>query len=226
MYPDLDDHPALSLFNELLAVPSPSGREEQVAQIVRSKLETWGYTPHTDGAGNVLVRIEGRQPEAPLCCLAAHMDEIGMVVTKIMGRLLAIPIATRFRPRSILLGDLVGCLVSVGIILLWSNSLIATWVGTFGMGLSMASVFPTTISLAERRMTITGRVTGWFFVGASAGAMLLPWLIGQLFDSIGPRVTMSILWIDLALALIVFGGLIVLSRPHPRSPRIVRFDKS
>ena len=128
-----------------------------------------------------------------------------------IGRLLAIPIAARFRPRTILLGDLIGCLVSLGIILLWSNSLIATWIGTIGLGLSMASVFPTTISLAERRMTITGRVTGWFFVGASAGAMLLPWLIGQLFVSIGPRVTMSILWIDLVLALLVFGGLIVYS---------------
>jgi len=77
------DHPALSLFTELLAVPSPSGREERVAQIVRSKLEAWGYPHRTDGAGNLTVRLEGRQPDAPLCCLAAHMDEIGFVVTRI-----------------------------------------------------------------------------------------------------------------------------------------------
>jgi len=128
-----------------------------------------------------------------------------------IGRLLAIPIAASFRPRTILFSDLVGCLVCIGIILYWSNSLTATWIGTIGIGFSMASVFPTIISLAERRMTITGRVMGWFFVGASAGAMLLPWLIGQFFESIGPRVTMSILWIDLALALIVFAGLIIYS---------------
>jgi len=75
--------PALSLFTELLAVPSPCGREERLAQVVRHKLDGWGYAHQTDGAGNVIVRLQGRQPDAPLCCLAAHMDEIGLVVTAI-----------------------------------------------------------------------------------------------------------------------------------------------
>jgi len=79
----MTDHPALTLFTELLAVPSPSGREERVAQIVRDKLDSWGYPYRTDGAGNVTVRLVGRQPDAPLCCIAAHMDEIGFVVTDI-----------------------------------------------------------------------------------------------------------------------------------------------
>ena len=118
-----------------------------------------------------------------------------------VGRLLAIPIAARVRPRYILLGDLLGCLVSVGLILIWPDSLVATWLATLGIGLSMASIFPTTISLAERRMTVTGQVTGWFFVGASTGAMFLPWLIGQLFESIGPWVMPLALIVDLTAAL-------------------------
>ena len=77
------DHPTLSIFRELLAVPAPSGREERLAAVVREKLEGWGYTPETDGAGNVLVRLDGRSSQAPLCCFAAHTDEIGLVVTKI-----------------------------------------------------------------------------------------------------------------------------------------------
>jgi FHS family Na+ dependent glucose MFS transporter 1 len=118
-----------------------------------------------------------------------------------LGRLLAIPIAARFRPRFILIGDIVGCLLSLGIILMWPNSLIAIWVGAFGVGLSMASIFPTTLSLAESRMRITGRVTGWFFVGASSGSMFLPWLIGQLFEPIGPRITMVTIMVDMTVAL-------------------------
>jgi FHS family Na+ dependent glucose MFS transporter 1 len=121
-----------------------------------------------------------------------------------VGRLLAIPIAARFRPRYILLGDLVGCLISVAIILLRPGSLVAVWVGTLGIGASMASIFPTTLSLAERRMSITGQVTGWFFVGGSLGSMTLPWLIGQLFESIGPRVTMVAIFIDLLVAVAIF----------------------
>ena len=128
-----------------------------------------------------------------------------------LGRLLAIPIAARVRPRFILLSDLVGCLASVGVIQLWSGSLTALWVGAFGLGFSMASIFPTIISLAERRMTITGRVTSWFFVGASIGGMSLPWLIGQLFESVGPRAMMSAILVDLVVAMGIFAVLIFYS---------------
>lgn len=83
MYPNLSKHPVLSLFAETLAVPSPSGSEERLAQVVRDKLSAWGYSHHTDSAGNIIVRLEGRQPDARLCCYAAHMDEIGLVVTRI-----------------------------------------------------------------------------------------------------------------------------------------------
>lgn len=138
-----------------------------------------------------------------------------------LGRLLGIPIAAHFRPRFILLSDLVGCLVSVGIILLWSNSFTATWLGTFGMGLSIASIFPTTISLAERRMRITGRITGWFLVGSSAGGMSLPWLIGQLFESIGPRVMMFTIMVDLIVAVGVLSLLIRFASETSQQPSLI-----
>ena len=131
-----------------------------------------------------------------------------------LGRLLGIPIAARLRPPTILLGDLVGCLISVGVILWWSDSLTATWLGVVGSGLFMASIFPTTLSLAERRMTITGRVNGWFFVGASMGGMVLPWLIGQLFESIGPQVTMLAILIDLTVAIGVYTVMILHAAPR------------
>jgi len=135
-----------------------------------------------------------------------------------VGRLLAIPMATRMRPRSILLIDLIGCLISVGFILLWPGSLTAVWLGALGTGLAMASVFPTTISLAESRMNITGQVTSWFFVGASLGGMTVPWTIGQLFESIGPRVTMMTILADLVLATGVFVALMLTARQPAALP--------
>lgn len=77
------NHPVLLLFRELLAIPSPSGREHQLANLIRGKLSNWGYTPETDGAGNVFVRLDGREADNPLICYAAHMDEIGFMVTRI-----------------------------------------------------------------------------------------------------------------------------------------------
>ena len=116
------------------------------------------------------------------------------------GRLLSVPLATRFRPRFVLIADFLGCLVSLAILLVGSNSLAVTFLGTCGAGLSMASIFPAALCLAQGRMRITGQVTGWFLVGASAGGMVLPWLIGQFFETAGPRATMVILLIDMTAA--------------------------
>lgn len=118
-----------------------------------------------------------------------------------LGRLLSIPLAARFRPRHILLADLAGCLLSVGTILLWPDSVTALWMGTLGVGLFMASIFPTSLSFVQRRIPVTGRITGWFMVAASAGSMFLPWLIGQLIGAIGPQVTMYAILIDLIMVL-------------------------
>lgn len=120
-----------------------------------------------------------------------------------LGRLLAVPLAARLRPQVILLCDLAGCLVSVGLLLGWSSSVTVLWLGTVGIGLSMASIFPSTLSLAGRRLTITGRATAWFIGGGAAGSMVLPWLIGLLFTSVGPRAVVFLLMVDLCAALAV-----------------------
>ena len=107
-----------------------------------------------------------------------------------VGRLLGIPIAARFRPGAILVADLLGCVASLAIILAWPDSVVALWAGSIGLGLAQASIFPAAITLTEQRVHVTGQITGWFLVGASIGAMTLPWLIGQLFEPVGPQVAM------------------------------------
>jgi fucose permease len=129
-----------------------------------------------------------------------------------VGRLLAIPIATRLQPSTVLLFDLLGCLASLLLILLGPNTLPVIWAGAIGCGLFMASIFPTTLTLAEQRLAITGGMTRWFFVGAGAGGMTLPWFIGQLFESAGPRITMFSILANLVLALFVFLALELLAR--------------
>ena len=60
-----------------------------------------------------------------------------------LGRLLSIPIAAKFKLSSVLFVDVIGVLVSVGLIMLWPNSEAMIWIGTFGVGFAMASIFPT-----------------------------------------------------------------------------------
>jgi MFS transporter, FHS family, Na+ dependent glucose transporter 1 len=135
-----------------------------------------------------------------------------------MGRLVSIPMAARVKPATILVVDLLGCLVSLGIIMVWSYSMVAIWVGTLSLGFFMAAFFPTTVTLAGQKMQITGRVSGWFFVGAGAGGMILPWLIGQLFEAIGPGITITFIMVDLLITL----GVLVFSFPCLRNLRSAR----
>jgi fucose permease len=118
-----------------------------------------------------------------------------------LGRLLGIPVAARVRPRSILAGSLLGGLLSIVLIMLRPQSTVALWAGTLGMGLLTGPVFATVMVLAGRHMTITGRLTGRFFIGASLGGMFLPWLIGQLFVPAGPQSLLVAVAASLALAL-------------------------
>ena len=124
-----------------------------------------------------------------------------------VGRLLAIPLSVRFGPRTILIADLTGGVAAVAVILSLSHSLAAMWLGTLLFGLSLASIFPTTINLAGRSMAITGRITGWFLVGSSIGAMSVPWLIGQFFESVGPHFAMIAILVDLVATAGVFAVL-------------------
>ncbi len=85
-------HPAIALFEELLAAPAPPGRESAMAELIRGKISALDFTPETDPAGNVLVRMKGGKSGAPVI-LAAHMDEIALMVNRIEpdGRLRVVP---------------------------------------------------------------------------------------------------------------------------------------
>src|SRR6266498_4933587 len=126
-----------------------------------------------------------------------------------LGRLLGIWVSTRARPLTILLVDLIGCAISTVLIMLWKESSLVLWIGTFGLGLSMASIFPNIMMLAGERMQITGTITGWFLVGSGAGSMLLPWLLGQIFTYTGPQLMTTVLLVDIVailVALFIFTG--------------------
>ena len=122
------------------------------------------------------------------------------------GRLLGVWVSTRLRSKAILFMDIIGCAISIVVIILRKDSNTALWIGTMGLGLSMASIFPTLIMLAGERMQITGTLTGWFLGGSGAGSMLLPWLIGQVFVITGPQAMTTVL----LMTLVSFVGVLLL----------------
>lgn len=120
-----------------------------------------------------------------------------------LGRLLGIWVSTRMKPLTILLLDLVGCIASVGLILLFQESALFLWIGTILFGIAQASIFPTFLTLAEERMHVTGTIAGLFLVGAGLGSMILPWLIGQAFVKVGAGAMMGMIFIGIVLNLLM-----------------------
>ena len=116
-----------------------------------------------------------------------------------IGRLAGIPIASRYKPQLIMFTDLMVCLLSIGMIILWPGSLTVLLIGTLGLGFGMASFFPSAMVLAGQFMHLSGRVTGFFLFGSGGGGMILQFIIGQLIEPVGPHSMMWIILIDLAI---------------------------
>lgn len=74
----------LKTFLELVKIPSPSRRERGVAEYIKARAVTLGYTVREDDAaekvggecGNLLIRIPGNTPGAPALLIGAHMDTV------------------------------------------------------------------------------------------------------------------------------------------------------
>ncbi len=118
-----------------------------------------------------------------------------------VGRLVSIPLATRLQPRNMLLLDILGALASLAVVAVLPEWPPALWIATMGLGLSIASFFPSVLNYIESAMPVTGRTTGIILVGANAGSMIFPWLVGQLFEGIGPHTLMITLGANVLVTL-------------------------
>lgn len=143
-----------------------------------------------------------------------------------VGRLLGVWISTRLRSATILFVDLVGCLASLSVIMLWGDSTLALWAGAIGLGLFMASVFPTILVLSGERMRVTGTMTGWFLVGGGIGGMILPWVIGQAFVGIGAGAMPMLIFITVVLNLLSIAAFVYLPIQASKAAKTPRWPRS
>ena len=69
----------MELMRELSLAPGVSGSEEEIAKIITRELKDVADKIETDSMGNLIATKKG-QKKAPSVMLAAHMDEIGLMV--------------------------------------------------------------------------------------------------------------------------------------------------
>jgi MFS transporter, FHS family, Na+ dependent glucose transporter 1 len=120
------------------------------------------------------------------------------------GRLLSIPLAARLKSQRMLWGYLGGAAFSAALMAFLPAQPWSIWLGTAGLGLSIAAIFPTTFTYVKSRTNLSGKQTGLVWASGSFGAMVLPWLIGQGIEFQSPTSMMVILLICWILALGLF----------------------
>jgi putative aminopeptidase FrvX len=68
------------LLEELIKVPGVSGFEDDIRDCIRKKVEDMGLNPTEDNLGDLLVTVGDKGPSV---VMIAHMDELGLIVSKI-----------------------------------------------------------------------------------------------------------------------------------------------
>jgi len=128
------------------------------------------------------------------------------------GRLLSIPVATRFSPRQVIPVALLGCLATLGLVLVVPASGGLFWLVTLVLGFCMAPLWPMGFTLAGQSIKLTARLSSIILLGDSFGGMVLPWLVGQVIDLSGPQAMISLVLGSMLLNLLAFAMVIQLSR--------------
>jgi fucose permease len=96
--------------------------------------------------------------------------------------------------------SLAGCLAAASALLAWPGQPYAAWICAAAFGLFIGPLFANTFTLARETMDISGQITGIILAGMSLGGLFLPWLIGQLFEPLGPAVMPAALLLDMLAA--------------------------
>ena len=72
-----------ALIKKLVETTGPSGYECQIRAVVRAEVEPYADELRVDALGNLIVRKGQRGPNGLKIMLAAHIDEIGVIVTHV-----------------------------------------------------------------------------------------------------------------------------------------------
>ena len=122
-----------------------------------------------------------------------------------LGRLLGIPLAKYFTVNSMIIGDIIGNLITAIVLSLWgaSNSTVL-WVFSCFMGLFVAVVFPNGMSWSNIYLDMNSMAVMVILCGGSVGGFLYTPITGSLFENVGPETLMYVMVAYAVLLAIVY----------------------
>ena len=127
-------------------------------------------------------------------------------------RLMGIFLSMYFHPMKIMLTHSVVCLSAIALILMARDQLALLWLGNIALGGSLAVFAPYMIAYVGAKSTIPLKDISHFFASLTAGIMVGPWLLAQIFV-LNPSWTFYPLLVAAALLLFI---LLYLNRLMPQ----------
>lgn len=123
----------------------------------------------------------------------------------VCGRLLAIPISRVLHPSRMLAGSLTLLILMAVVFVVTAGPNVWLWVVMFVIGLVIAPQFAAMIAFAEEHLTLSGTSTAAFIASAGLGGLIIPWLLGVLFDAYGADVLPWVVLVSSVIAAVVAG---------------------
>ena len=129
-----------------------------------------------------------------------------------VGRFVAIFIAYTKVPSSVVIAvDTIGSTMSLLVMVGLPGNDIAVWVGSAGLGVFMASIYPTTMFWLSEQVEVSGKAVAVITTGATLGDMTLPLTAGALIAQLSPSALMPFAFVGTALYTLVGGVLMLIA---------------
>jgi MFS transporter, FHS family, Na+ dependent glucose transporter 1 len=138
-------------------------------------------------------------------------------LTFTLGRLISIPLAMYFKPPQLIAAALAGCLAILGAAFVFQPSSTFAWILAMVLGFCMAPIWPSGFTLAGQSVRLTSRISGIILLGDSLGFMVLPWVVGQVLQGVGPQAMTTLVFLSLVGNLAAFVSILRLRRTKSAS---------
>ena len=121
------------------------------------------------------------------------------------GRLVSVLLIKRISAITMLVWDLIGCVIACVIFILFNDKIIFIWIATAIYGCSMGSPFPAIFLVAESTVQVSGKLASVMVFGASVGEFVIPYSQGIIMDKISISTFIGITFVTtLAMIVVLF----------------------
>ncbi|EGG17392.1 hypothetical protein DFA_08387 [Cavenderia fasciculata] len=137
-----------------------------------------------------------------------------------ISRLVGVFVSMVLTPHQMVMMDIGGCLFFSILLVLFKSSSVILIISTAGLGISLASIFPTCFSLPRNlNMPVSGESTSFMVIGAVGGEITIPWVIGLCQHHISMHSLPWIVIITLVVSSFIYVGIVVRAKMVRASER-------